>query len=210
VLINAIRGYELTEQSDSVELVVGAGEPWDEVVARSVAAGLSGIEALSLIPGTAGATPVQNVGAYGQDISQSLVSVEAYDIPAGKFVEIPAADCAFSYRASRFNQTDRGRFCITAIHLRLHRRPPQPPFYAAVTQYLGQHNVTIPTPAIIREAVIAIRSAKLPDPAVVANCGSFFGNPIISAAAAADLLARFPDLPQLPGQLLQFQHRCRL
>lgn len=198
VLVNRIPGFELADQGGHLLLTVGAGENWDAVVARAVAAGASGIERLSLIPGTAGATPVQNVGAYGQEIADVLVSVDAYDRQERRFVRIPAAECAFGYRRSRFNQADRGRFFITALTLRLLREPPRAPFYPALGRYLEERGLTHPTVQQVRDAVIAIRRAKLPDPAHVANCGSFFRNPIIPAPQAAELLRRYPDMPHWP------------
>ncbi|BAD39677.1 UDP-N-acetylmuramate dehydrogenase [Symbiobacterium thermophilum] len=198
VLVNRIPGFELADQGGHLLLTVGAGENWDSVVARAVAAGASGIERLSLIPGTAGATPVQNVGAYGQEIADVLVSVDAYDRQERRFVRIPAAECAFGYRRSRFNQADRGRFFITALTLRLLREPPRAPFYPALGRYLEERGLTHPTVQQVRDAVIAIRRAKLPDPAHVANCGSFFRNPIIPAPQAAELLRRYPDMPHWP------------
>lgn len=111
VMVNKITGYDDQPQPDGSHLLtIGAGELWDQVVARSVEAGLTGIEALSLIPGTTGGTPVQNVGAYGQRISNVLVSLEAFDVQTGNFTVIQKADCAFGYRESRFKTTDRGRF----------------------------------------------------------------------------------------------------
>jgi len=200
VLVNKISGYEDRAEADGVHvLTVGAGELWDSVVARSVAAGLTGIEALSLIPGTAGGTPVQNVGAYGQQISDVLVEVEAYDTQADQVVTIPTAGCAFSYRNSRFKSTDRGRFFITTITLRLQMGNPVPPYYSAVEDYLEKHDIKTPlTPAMLREIVMDIRSSKLPDPAVVANNGSFFANPIVSADKASRLQAEFPGMPCWP------------
>lgn len=200
LLVNRISGYtETPVDGTTVRLVVGAGENWDSVVERSVASGLSGIEALSLIPGTAGATPVQNVGAYGQEIADTLVSVTAYDLRSHGFVTIPAADCAFGYRASRFKTTDRWRFLITSITLDLQKKNPEPPFYRALAEYLAtHHHGNTYTPEAIRKAVIDIRSHKLPDPAKVANNGSFFANPIISDAVLLQLQARYPDIPHWP------------
>lgn len=190
VLVNHLAGYEVFEEDEqNVYVTIGAGENWDSVVARTVEAGLSGIEALSLIPGTTGATPIQNVGAYGQEISQTLATVQALDSETGEMVNIPAADCAFGYRTSRFKAGDRGRFFITAITLHLTRSAMQPPFYPALQQYLTDHNVTDITPALVRNAVIAIRSSKLPDPALVANNGSFFANPIISQGQLTQIQA---------------------
>lgn len=200
VIVNDITSFEIfDEDDDNLYLTVGAGETWDTVVERCVAAGLTGIEALSLIPGKTGATPVQNVGAYGQEISQTLTTVEAFDGQTNQLINLPASDCAFGYRTSRFKTTDRGRFFITAITLHLRRGNPLPPFYGSVQAYFAENNITDPTPATLRQAVIAIRSAKLPDPAVVRNCGSFFANPIISQTQFADLNANFENLPHWPA-----------
>lgn len=196
VLVNRISRYEDYAEDDiNHYITVGAGESWDSVVERSVAAGLTGIEALSLIPGTAGATPVQNVGAYGQEIAQTLVSIEAYDRQAKQFVTIPNTDCAFGYRSSRFKTTDKNRFFIMAITLHLMKGNPEPPFYRALADYLEQHSIYDYTPAVVRKAVIDIRNAKLPDPEVVANNGSFFANPIIDEADFIQLQADYPTIP---------------
>ncbi len=196
LLVNKIGGYAETPVSDRlVDVTIGAGEGWDSMVARTVASGLSGIEALSLIPGTTGATPIQNVGAYGQDISETLLDLEAYDLQTKQFVTIAAQDCQFAYRSSRFKTVDRGRFLITHITLRLACDNPQPPFYRAVEDYFGSHGITSFTPQSVREAVIDIRSHKLPDPARVANNGSFFANPIIDTSLAEKLSATFTEMP---------------
>lgn len=196
VLVNKIERYEVFEEDEhNVYVTIGAGENWDSVVERTVQAGLTGIEALSLIPGTAGATPVQNVGAYGQDISQTLVSIEAYDVQQKTTLNIAAMDCGFGYRTSRFKTTDRGRYFITALTLHLTKGNPVPPFYPAVQAYFDEHPIQPVTPGAIRDAVIAIRSSKLPDPALVANNGSFFANPVLDASTAACLLLDFPDVP---------------
>lgn len=200
ILVNKIERFEVFEEDDTnTYLTIGAGENWDSVVARSVEAGLTGIEALSLIPGTAGATPVQNVGAYGQDISQTLTTIEAFDMQARDFVTLAASDCAFGYRTSRFKTTDRGRFFITALTLHLTKGRPQPPYYPSVTGYFNEHGITEVTPAALREAVLAIRSAKLPDPAAVNNAGSFFANPIISDAQLVQIQADFGEVPHWPA-----------
>lgn len=199
LLINGLQGLTIDKQADDQALVtIAAGENWDDSVAHTVAAGLSGIEALSLIPGSAGATPVQNVGAYGQEIADTLVEVTAYDTVAGQTVTIPKADCGFSYRMSRFKGTDRGRFIILAITLRLRNGDPTPPFYQVLQQYFDQQGTTTFTPQIVRDAVIAIRQRRLPDPAKVANNGSFFANPIISASQFAQLQTQYPDIPNWP------------
>ncbi len=193
VLVNKIAQYEvLSDDELSTYLTVGGGEPWDSVVARTVLDGYSGVEQLSLIPGTAGAAPVQNIGAYGRELSEVLMSVQAYDKQAMKLVNIPTADCGFGYRTSRFKTVDKNRFFITAITLHLTRTPPQPPFYASLNDYLNEHNITTYTSQTIRDAVIAIRNAKLPNPANIANNGSFFTNPIIEQFELQELRDSYP------------------
>lgn len=196
VIVNKLMGYEVYEQDeDDIYLTVGAGENWDSVVAKSVEAGLTGIEALSLIPGTAGATPVQNVGAYGQEISQTLTTVEAYDTVESKFVNILGSECGFAYRTSRFNTVEKGRYYITAITLHLRKGSILPPFYASLNTYFSDHGIHEYSPQVVRDAVIAIRSSKLPDPAVVNNNGSFFANPIINNTELEKIRATYHQFP---------------
>jgi UDP-N-acetylmuramate dehydrogenase len=195
VLVNRLMGFETTNPDENTMYVtIGSGENWDSVVGRIVEMGYNGIAELSLIPGTAGATPVQNVGAYGREIAETLVTLEAYDLQEGKFITMRASDCGFAYRTSRFKTTDKGRFLITAITLLLTKDKPEPPFYDALGQYLREHQNSNPTVSDIRKAVIAIRSAKLPDVKTVANNGSFFGNPIVDQAQFSQLLADYPQI----------------
>jgi UDP-N-acetylmuramate dehydrogenase len=200
ILVNKIMGFEeQPEDEENFFITIGAGENWDQAVKRVVAKDLTGIEALSLIPGTAGATPIQNVGAYGQEIANTLVSVEAYDRQSKQMVTIPKIDCGLAYRTSRFKEgPDRGRFFITKVTLHLLRGNPQPPFYPALASYLDGHKIHDYTPQVIRNAVIAIRNSKLPDPAKVANNGSFFKNPIISEGQLTQLIADNPGVPHWP------------
>ncbi|MET0779567.1 MAG: UDP-N-acetylmuramate dehydrogenase [Candidatus Saccharimonadales bacterium] len=200
LLVNKIKRFEeQQEDEENYYVTVGAGEVWDEVVARTAAKGMTGIEALSLIPGTAGATPVQNVGAYYQDVGQVLTTVEAYDRQEKQFVNIQKMDCAFAYRTSRFKTTDRGRFFITAITLHLLHQNPMPPFYPSLQAYFDQEQIHEFTPQVVRDAIIAIRSAKLPDPAKVANNGSFFANPFIDEGSLAQLQADYGAVPHWPA-----------
>ncbi len=195
VMVNKIMRFETyQEDSENLYITVGAGEDWDSVVARTVSMGYSGIEELSLIPGTAGATPVQNVGAYGREISDVLVAVEAYDTVAQQLVNVPNPDCNFSYRSSRFKTTDKHRFYISAIMLHVTKTLPQPPFYESLQRYLKANDITSYTPQTIRDAVIAIRTSKLPDPSRVANNGSFFQNPIIERQQLINLLQQYPKM----------------
>lgn len=196
VIINKVMHYEAYEEDElNTYLTIGAGENWDSVVQKAVEAGLTGIECLSLIPGTAGATPIQNVGAYGQEISQTLTTVEAFDTKVGDFVTIPSSDCGFGYRMSRFKTVDHGRFFITGLTLHLTKGNPEPPFYGALQTYLEAAKITEYTPATIRQAVIAIRTAKLPDPAVIRNTGSFFANPIVTEEQYAYIAENYDPVP---------------
>jgi UDP-N-acetylmuramate dehydrogenase len=182
VLVNKITGFEiLNENSQSALIKVGAGENWDLVVEKTVSRGLSGIECLSLIPGTAGATPIQNVGAYGQEISNSLVSIEAIEVASLSLVTLTNDELNFSYRSSMLKHRP-GEYFITSINFSLPKSQLSPPFYTSLQLYLNQHNIEDYSPESLRRAVIAIRSEKLPDPKIIANCGSFFANPIISNA----------------------------
>ena len=194
VIVNKILGFEIFEEDhENIYLTVGAGETWDDVVERSVNEGWSGIEQLSLIPGKAGATPIQNVGAYGREIADVLTSIEAYDTVESKFVNIPASECDFGYRTSRFKTRDKDRFLISSVTYHLTRMPPPPPYYPSLQKYLEDNTIKEVTPAIIRNGVISIRTSKLPDPKLVANCGSFFANPIIDRDEATNLRLNFPD-----------------
>jgi UDP-N-acetylmuramate dehydrogenase len=185
----------LADDSGSTTIQIGAGEVWDTVVKRTVEMNLSGIEAMSAIPGLAGAAPVQNVGAYGQEIADTLQSLTAYDTATDSFVTLSASDCNFSYRNSIFRETERGRYIITSLTLKLSKTAPQPPFYESLQAYLDAHKITFYTPETIREAVIAIRAEKLPDPSVVANSGSFFKNSVVEKWQLNDIKAAHPDLP---------------
>lgn len=199
LLFDKIMGFEMVAEDElNFYFTIGSGENWDSVVERTVQAGTTGIEALSLIPGTAGATPVQNVGAYGQEIADTLASVEAYDSQTGEFINIPAMDCGFGYRTSRFKTTDRGRFFITGLTLHVTKGNPESPFYGSVQQYFDEHGISDVTPQALRDAVIDIRSHKLPDPAKVANNGSFFANPVVSEGTLAQIAANYGEVPHWP------------
>ncbi len=181
VIVNKILGFEKYDEDEmDCYLTIGSGENWDSVVKRSVEEGLSGIECMSLIPGSTGATVIQNVGAYGQEIANVLTVVEAFDTLTKDFVNIPAADCGFGYRFSRFKTVDKGRFFITGLTLHLSRNRMMPPFYGALQTYLEAAKITDYSPSVLRHAVITIRTSKLPDPVVVRNNGSFFANPIVT------------------------------
>lgn len=198
IMVNKIMGYDVQDRDDQQYLTIGAGENWDSVVDRSVQAGLSGIEQLSLIPGTMGATPIQNVGAYGREIADVLICVQAYDVDQKKIVVIPKTDCGFAYRTSKFKAEGKGLFFITSVTIGLSKKPPSPPFYSAVEDYMKNKQISELTTSVVREAVISIRTAKLPDPAIVANCGSFFHNPIITVLEIEKIRAKHPNIVYWP------------
>ena len=153
---------------------------------------------MSLVPGTVGAAPVQNVGAYGGELSATLLELEAYDSALNMQVKLQNHECNFSYRSSRFKTTDRGRFFITSITITLRKTNPVPPFYESLQTYLDEHGIDKYTPKSIREAVINIRRNKLPDPEKVANNGSFFTNPIIEHDKFEQLKQTYPDIKGWP------------
>lgn len=190
-----IPGFEIvSDDINTTTIKIGAGEIWDEIVKKTVDMQLSGIEAMSAIPGTAGAAPVQNVGAYGQEISETLVSLDAYDSKTDQMVTLQNADCGFSYRDSIFRGREKGRYVITSITLKLSKTQPQPPFYDSLQAYLDQHNIKMYTQQTIRDAVIAIRKDKLPDPALLPNTGSFFKNAIAESWQVDELKKSYPDM----------------
>jgi len=192
IILNRIKGFK---QLDNVTFRIGAGEKWDKTVAKLCAKDLSGVECLSLIPGVAGATPVQNVGAYGQDISQTLVKLTAFDTRDGQFKTLTNADCKFAYRSSIFKSQDNRHYIICDITLRLKHELLQSPFYPALEKYLEENSIFDFSPVSIRQAVINIRNSKLPPVDKIPNTGSFFKNPLVASKVAEKLLTEFPSAP---------------
>jgi UDP-N-acetylmuramate dehydrogenase len=194
VLHPQLRGIEVTASDrQHIRLRVMAGENWDDLVAHTVAHGWGGIENLSLIPGSVGASAVQNIGAYGVEVKDVIDQVEAISMDSGEKVAFTAAECGFGYRTSHFKRSWSGRFIITAVVFRLCRQPAFILDYPGVREAVAAEGA--PDLATIRRAVIAIRQAKLPDPAEVGNAGSFFKNPVVAAGTLKELLERFADLP---------------
>lgn len=195
VLLMEIPGYQVEATSAGGEawlVTAGAGENWNALVNRTIADGMPGLENLALIPGTAGAAPIQNIGAYGVELRERFAGVRAYDRQAGAFVWLDLQDCDFGYRDSLFKRAGAGRYIITAVTLRLPRAWQPVLSYGELARELdGQ---AAPDAAAIRDAVVAIRSRKLPDPAQLGNAGSFFKNPLVSATQRNALLQAHPDL----------------
>ena len=187
----------IAEGSQSVDIRVGAGLEWDELVEWCVERELWGIENLSLIPGKVGAAPVQNIGAYGTEAKEAITSVEMYCPESDNFITLAAEHCAFGYRESVFKQTLKGRVIITAVTFRLSKIAKPKLDYGDVCREVESRGGA--TLRNIREAICSIRRTKLPDPAVTGNAGSFFKNPIVKRATAEALLAEYPDMPHYPA-----------
>jgi UDP-N-acetylmuramate dehydrogenase len=197
---------------NTVLVKIDAGLEWDKAVEQTVELGLSGLEALSWIPGLVGASPVQNIGAYGSEAKDTISTAHTYDTLENKFIDFKNEECEFEYRNSIFKKNP-GRYFIYAVTFTLSNtlltkaRPwicssvntpslsPLIPQYKDVISYFESRNISSPTLKEIREAIIEIRKAKLPNPTETPNAGSYFGNPIISKEKADELFQKFPDMP---------------
>jgi len=173
IILNKIDG-EWTEENGV--FAVPSGVVLDDFIGKVAEQGWSGVEAMAKIPGTIGASPIQNAGAYGQEIKDTCVKVRCYDVQTDEFTEISAEDCNFSYRHSIFNTTETGRYFITKVFVKLAKTQLKPPFYNSLQKYLDENNITEYQPKAIFDAVSAVRAVKLPDPAVEPSAGSFFKN----------------------------------
>lgn len=191
----------LSEDAEAWYIEAGAGENWHDFVQWTLAQGWPGLENLSLIPGTVGAAPIQNIGAYGLEVGERLHSVTAWDFEKQAFFNVHRSDCRFAYRDSLFKQEGwhlDGRIAIVSVLFRLPKAWQANCRYADVAQELDAREVSQPTARDIAEAVIAVRRRKLPDPAVTPNAGSFFHNPVVAAGIADALKAAHPTLPCYP------------
>ena len=180
IIINRMRGITDDFTSDGARLKVMGGEYWDNVVAHACEKGLTGIEALSKIPGLAGAAPVQNIGAYGQQVSDTIESIEVYDVASRTYKTLSNQDLKFNYRESILNTTERGRYFVISITLKMRPGEMSRPFYNSLERYISDHNITDFSPMSIRNIVSTIRADKLPDPLEKASSGSFFHNIYLS------------------------------
>ena len=197
----ALRGERMavvSNEGTAARVRAEAGAGWDAFVRWTLARGLSGLENLALIPGTVGAAPIQNIGAYGVEASDTIVAVEAFEPATGLMHRFPPAECAFAYRDSVFKR-EAGRYVVTAVEFLLSRTAQPKVDYAGVRDELRSMGAgDAPTASQVADAVTAIRRRKLPDPAVIGNAGSFFKNPIVPAAQAAALADAHPTLPVFP------------
>jgi UDP-N-acetylmuramate dehydrogenase len=208
VLRVALTGMASTYESDRFIVSAAAGEDWDGLVAYAVAANASGVECLSGIPGTVGGTPVQNVGAYGQEVSQTIVTVRAFDRKALRFIDLPASACGFSYRRSIFNSTDRERYVVVRVDYALHKDGPASIVYADLARHFAARNGAAPTLAEVRGAVRSIRAQKgmllVSGDADCRSAGSFFKNPVVPVTVldslAQELGMEKRSIPAYPAQ----------
>jgi UDP-N-acetylmuramate dehydrogenase len=178
IIKNAMTGISdiYSPITDKTYIKAMGGTEWDNVVKFTTEKGLTGIEALSKIPGLAGAAPVQNIGAYGQDVSEAFIKADVYDFKTGEFKTLEKSDFHFSYRKSIMNTTEKNRYFVISIFLELKKGEMSRPFYNSIEKYIEQHKITDFTPGSIREIVSEIRADKLPDPKEKASAGSFFKN----------------------------------
>lgn len=197
VVHSAIKGIEeeSSEDNASVFLRVGSGEVWDDVVAFAVARDYYGMENLSIIPGEVGASAVQNIGAYGAEAGDIIYKVEAVELSTGNIVAFNKEDCGYAYRQSRFKNEWKNRFLITHVTYRLSKTFTPKLEYGNIRSSLEAQGITSPTAAQVRQTIIDIRNAKLPDPKVTGNGGSFFVNPIVSKEKYEALAAQYPGMP---------------
>lgn len=198
VLHSRIKGHEVTEQDkDHVWLRVGSGENWDDLVAWCVENGFYGLENLSLIPGEVGASAVQNIGAYGVEAGQFVDSVETVEAATGKKRTFRSEECEYAYRSSVFKHAERGKYAVTHVTYRLPRHFAPDLEYGAVRRELEARHVSAGsvTPQTLRNLIVEIRRAKLPDPRETGSAGSFFMNPVVSAERFRSLQEKYPEIP---------------
>ncbi len=186
-------------QGDEVSVVAGGGVVWNDLVNYCVAQGFAGIENLSLIPGTVGASPIQNIGAYGVELKDVFTSCTAFEIATGKIKTFDHADCKFGYRDSVFKNELKGLYIITSVQFHLSKQAKLQTHYGAITTELANRHITEPTIADVSAVVAAIRVSKLPDPKTIGNAGSFFKNPVISVEEFERLVQKFPDVVHYPA-----------
>jgi len=194
-----IRGIEHRISHDDVFVEAGAGEVWNDLVNYCVDHGYAGMENLSLIPGSVGASPIQNIGAYGVELKDVFESCQAFEIATGKIKTFTKADCKFGYRESVFKLELAGQYIIVSVKFHLSLTPHFNLKYGVIEQELAARGITHLTLKDVSQVVSHIRVSKLPDPSTIGNAGSFFKNPVISAAEFQPLIAQFPDVVNYPA-----------
>ncbi len=201
VIHDRIRGFEAIEEDEnSLLLRAGGGELWHDLVQKSLELNAGGLENLSLIPGTVGASPIQNIGAYGTELKDSFHSLEAIEVETGEPRIFGKEECAFGYRTSVFKESLKSQFFIASVTFRLSRKPKANLSYAALKEHFSALGLSDPSIHEVSAAVVAIRRSKLPDPKQLGNAGSFFKNPVVEAGKMEELLRRHPQIPHHPGE----------
>ncbi|WP_019465973.1 UDP-N-acetylmuramate dehydrogenase [Dyella japonica] len=198
VLAMATRGVQVEQDGDVARIAVAAGERWDDFVRWTLGQGFAGLENLILIPGTVGAAPIQNIGAYGTEVAEFIESVEAWDTRERRVAVLDRAACQFAYRDSVFKH-EPGRYIVTAVRFALPRTRELRLDYAGIREELARMGIAKPAPFHVAEAVVHLRTKKLPDPAVIGNAGSFFKNPIVDATLGEALKRAHPELVSWVG-----------
>ncbi|HBC9558451.1 TPA: UDP-N-acetylmuramate dehydrogenase, partial [Escherichia coli] len=191
VIVNRIKGIEITEQPDAWHLHVGAGENWHQLVCYALEHNMPGLENLALIPGCVGSSPIQNIGAYGVELQRVCEYVDCIALATGKHLRVSATECRFGYRDSIFKHEYQDRFAIVAVGLRLPKQWQPVLTYGDLTRL----DPTTVTPQQVFDSVCHMRTTKLPDPKVNGNAGSFFKNPVVTGNIAQEFLAKFPTAP---------------
>jgi UDP-N-acetylmuramate dehydrogenase len=200
IVRNAIKGIEIVkEDAESVLIKANGGEKWHDFVLYCVSYNYGGVENLSLIPGTVGAGPIQNIGAYGAELKDTLHEVQAMNVNTLEVKKFSNADCKFGYRESIFKGVEKGNYVILAVTLKLSKHPKVNVSYGTVSKELETMGISQPTIADVSKAVINIRSSKLPDPEKLGNAGSFFKNPVIASAQFENIKANFPNVVFFPA-----------
>lgn len=201
VLKNEIQGFKIIEENEN-EVVVeaGAGEVWHQFVLKCIEHQFAGLENMSLIPGSVGASPMQNIGAYGVEIKDVFDHLHAFEISTGEMKRFDKSDCAFGYRESVFKNIFKNQFVICHVAFRLKKNAEINTSYGAIESELQKMGITSPTIRDVSNAVIAIRQSKLPDPAVLGNAGSFFKNPVVDEILVEKIKATYPEIPNYPAE----------
>jgi UDP-N-acetylmuramate dehydrogenase len=201
VIKNEIKRFEVIEETVSEVIVEsGAGENWHEFVLNCIDKGFGGIENLSLIPGSVGASPMQNIGAYGVEIKDVFESLSAYHIKSGEIHYFNKTKCEFGYRESIFKNKVKGEYIILTVTFRLTKNPTINSSYGAINEQLKVMGIQAPTIKELSAAVIAIRQSKLPDPKIIGNAGSFFKNPTVDNVLLEKIQENYPDIPNYPAE----------
>lgn len=195
----SIPGISYTAHGDDIKLTAGAGVVWNDLVRFAVDKGFAGLENLTLIPGTVGASPIQNIGAYGVELKDVFYACTAFEIATGLSKTFFHADCHFGYRESIFKNELKGKYIITSVTFNLSRVPKIQTQYGAIANELQHRGIHEPSIADVSAVVADIRVSKLPDPSTIGNAGSFFKNPVIDAATFATLLKKFPEIVHYPA-----------